>query len=212
MLIQIARGPLDTLYGSWDHRLFYDGQRQAIAMIYGRVPGPGGTLARVHSSCVTGNVFLSTECECLEQLEGAMREIRDFGAGLIVWLDQEGRANGMAAHVLSQNLKKGPEQLTQWAAYERLGFPADARTYTTAGEIFQFLDIRAVRLMTDNEQKIAQLRAFGLTVEPFSMRQLLRHPVANGDAGGPRREAHPTFEVSSVGLALAAEPEPMRAA
>lgn len=183
MLIQLARGPLDTAFGTWDHRVYWDGRSEAIAMVFGDVAGSLDTLARIHSSCVTGNVFLSVECECRAQLEAAMRLIQRTGAGVIVWLDQEGRGNGKAAHIASQHLKKGPERLSQAAAYLRLGCPPDARSYRVAAEVFRAIRACSVVLLTDNDRKVEELRGHGIAVIMRSMRDLITAPGRSTSGG-----------------------------
>jgi len=168
MIIELARGPLSTQAGEWIHVLYWDGMRQAIAMVYGDVANRTEVLCRVHSSCITAHVFLSIECDCREQLEITMRYIAQQGAGVVIWLDQEGRANGMMAHIASQELKR--QGLSQSAAYEKLGYPSDAREYLTAAEILQALQVKSIVVLTNNPNKIRVLRDAGLPLVEDSKR------------------------------------------
>ena len=162
MIVELARGPLLTKCGEWAHILYWDGMHQAIALVYGDVAGKQRIPCRVHSSCITSHVFLSIECDCREQFEISMKYIQQEGAGVIVWLDHEGRGNGMLAHTASQALKR--KGLSQSEAYERLGYPRDARRYETAAEILQRLDVRSIVVLTNNPKKVDALRAAGLPV------------------------------------------------
>ncbi|HVF06394.1 MAG TPA: hypothetical protein VNA20_16245 [Frankiaceae bacterium] len=162
MLAELARGPLQTIYGEWEHILYWDGTQQLIAMVYGAVPQREAVPCRVHSSCITAHVFLSTECDCREQLDLAMRYIRDTGHGVVVWLDHEGRGNGMMAHIASQSLKRSG--LSQSKAYEELSYPRDARRYETAAEVLRALSVKSIRVLTNNPLKVEALRAAGLPI------------------------------------------------
>lgn len=160
MIRELARGPLQTLYGEWTHILYWTGRDHAIAMTLGDVTGKSRLLCRVHSSCITAHVFMSTECDCREQLCLSMSAMQRDGLGVVVWLDQEGRGNGMMAHVLSQDTKR--RGLTQSQAYEELNFPSDARDYWAAVEILRALGIQSVRIMTNNPEKVDELKAAGV--------------------------------------------------
>lgn len=168
MIRELARGPLQTQFGDWLHILYWDGRQQAIAMVYGDVEGKTALPTRVHSSCITSHVFMSTECDCREQLGKTMVFIQTAGAGVIVWLDHEGRANGMMAHIASQQLKRAG--LTQADAYKKLGYPADARTYEAAAEILRDLKVESITVLTNNPTKVDALRRAGLPVVQGSER------------------------------------------
>lgn len=121
MIVELARGPLQTKMGEWLHVLYWDGTHEAIAMVYGDVAGAEELPCRVHSSCITAHVFLSTECDCREQLAISMAYMQQQGRGVVIWLDHEGRGNGMMAHIASQALKR--DGMSQSKAYEVLGYP-----------------------------------------------------------------------------------------
>jgi len=171
MIVQLAEGPLLTRYGTWRHIVYWDGMQEAIAMVYGDVAAKSALPIRVHSSCITSHVFLSVECDCREQMEIAMAYIQEYGAGVIVWLDHEGRANGMVAHIASQTLKRSG--LSQADAYRKLGYPEDARVYRTACEILQHLQVESVVVITNNPNKVEYLRQAGLPIVTGSQRALI---------------------------------------
>lgn len=162
MIVELARGPLMTQCGEWTHVVYWDGMRQAMAMIYGDATGKESLPCRVHSSCLTAHVFMSIECDCREQMEISMRYICQEGGGIVIWLDHEGRGNGMMAHIASQGLKRGG--VSQSEAYERLGYRRDAREYQVAAEILQVLGIRSIVVLTNNPKKVAALREAGLPI------------------------------------------------
>jgi GTP cyclohydrolase II len=172
MIIQLAEGPLLTRYGEWRHIIYWDGLQQAIAMVYGDVANAEELPTRVHSSCVTSHVFLSVECDCREQMEIAMAYIHEKGRGAIIWLDHEGRANGMMAHIASQSLKR--EGLSQPDAYKQLGYPSDARSYRVASEILNELKVKSIVVITNNPAKVEALRKSGLPVVSGSQRALIK--------------------------------------
>ena len=172
MIVQLAVGPLVTKYGTWRHIVYWDGMQQVIGMVYGDVTGATALPIRVHSSCITSHVFLSTECDCREQMEIAMAYIQKRGAGVVVWLDHEGRANGMMAHIASQELKQ--QGMSQADAYAQLGYPKDARNYRAASEILQVLGVESVVIITNNPSKVEFLRQAGLPVVTGSKRAYIK--------------------------------------
>jgi GTP cyclohydrolase II len=168
LIRELARGPLQTMFGDWTHIVYWDGMQQAIAMIYGDVAGQEAIPTRVHSSCITSHVFLSTECDCREQLGLTMAFVQETGRGVVIWLDHEGRANGMMAHTASQQLKRGG--MTQAEAYIHLGYPADARRYHVAAEILREQRVISITVLTNNPLKVEALRAAGLPIVKDSQR------------------------------------------
>ena len=94
MIIKIAEGNLKTKFGEYREYLFYDGLKESIALVMGDCEGAEDVLCRVHSSCIFAHVFNSIECDCREQMEISQQLINEAGRGVIIWLDQEGKANG----------------------------------------------------------------------------------------------------------------------
>ena len=114
---RLAERELKTKYGTWREVLYYDGQKESIALVMGEVEGARDVLCRVHSACISGHVFNSIECDCREQFEAAQREIEKAGRGVVIWLDHEGKGNGHLALILSIEHKEAG--LSQSEAYER---------------------------------------------------------------------------------------------
>jgi len=128
----------------------------------GDVRGPDHVLCRLHSHCVAAHIFNSIECDCREQMELAQAMIEQQGAGVIIWLDQDGRANGHLALVRSRALQE--QGLSQTEAYVQLGYAADARQYTSAAAILQDLGVKSVVLMTNSPHKVKNLQEAGISI------------------------------------------------
>ena len=163
MIFRLAEGPLQTRFGTFNQILYYDGQKESVALVMGDVAQKENVLCRVHSHCISAHVFNSIECDCHEQMEMAQRMIQQAGSGVIVWLDQEGKSNGHMALLLSRKLKA--QGVSQAEAYKQLGYLEDARSYVRAGEILRELNVRSIRLMTNNPEKVSQLREDGLVID-----------------------------------------------
>lgn len=118
---------------------------------------------RVHSSCVTAEVFHASNCDCHEQLEAALALIDKQDFGIVIWLHQEGRGNGLAAKIKQLNLML-TEGLDTVSAFEKSGYPADQRDYTVAADILKDLGVRSVKLITNNPEKQKQLSILGIKV------------------------------------------------
>ncbi|MEW6404231.1 MAG: GTP cyclohydrolase [Chloroflexota bacterium] len=162
MIIRLAEGTLRTRLGTFTQILYYDGQKETIALVMGDVARKENVLCRVHSQCINGHVFNSIECDCREQMEISQRLIQQAGCGIIIWLDQEGKNNGHLALLLSRKLKD--EGLAQAEAYERLGYLADARSYVRAAEILRDLKVDSITLLTNNPEKVSELQKDGLII------------------------------------------------
>lgn len=123
-----------------------------------------GCLVRIHSRCLYGDVFHSHDCDCGEQLERSVEQIRLEGSGIIIYLDQEGRNCGLAnkahGYVLTQNQK-----MNTFEAYVALGLKEDAREYVSAVRVLNYLDINSVRLLSNNPSKVSGLETAGIEVE-----------------------------------------------
>jgi GTP cyclohydrolase II len=175
MIIRIAEGQLHTKFGTFREILYYDGKQEAIAIVMGDVQHGEEILCRIHSHCLTAHVFNSVECDCREQMERAQALIEQRGVGVIIWLDQEGRGNGHLALMRSRALQG--QGMSQTEAYVRLGYEADARSYTRAAEILRDLEITSIRLMTNSPQKVAGLQAAGINIA--GTQPLVLEPGAN---------------------------------
>lgn len=133
-----------------------------IALIKGNPEGKRGVLARIHSSCITGDIFGSLRCDCGQQLETAMDIINKNGEGIILYLFQEGRGIGLINKLKAYRLQE--EGLDTVEANLQLGLPVDLRNYLPAAEILKDLKIKSVKLLTNNPDKIAELKKFGVNV------------------------------------------------
>lgn len=162
MVVKIAEGNLKTKFGEYREILYYDGQKESIAMIMGDVSGEEEVLCRVHSSCIFGHVFNSIECDCREQMEISQQLIQKEGKGVIIWLDQEGKGNGHFALLKSVGHKR--MGLSQADAYEAVGFKKDARDYRKAAEILNDIGVRSIRMLTNNPEKVETLTRHGIRV------------------------------------------------
>jgi GTP cyclohydrolase II len=128
----------------------------------GEVAHKENVLCRVHSHCISAHVFNSIECDCREQMEMSQSLIQEAGSGVVIWLDQQGKNNGHLALLQSRKLKD--EGLSQAEAYVKLGYSADARSYIRAAEILRELKVQSITLMTNNPEKVSQLRDDGLVI------------------------------------------------
>jgi GTP cyclohydrolase II len=162
MVIRLAEGYLRTKFGTFLEILYYDGHKESSAIVMGEVQQRDNVLCRLHSHCVAAHIFNSIECDCREQMEIAQALIEQQGAGVIIWLDQEGRGNGHLALVRSRALQA--QGLSQTEAYVQLGYAADARQYASAAAILQDLGVKSVVLMTNSPHKIESLQAAGITI------------------------------------------------
>ena len=133
-----------------------------VALIKGKVAGRRDVLVRLHSECMTGDVFGSERGDCGEQLDAALKKIGRTGTGLLLYLAQEGRGIGIANKVAAYHLQD--HGLDTVEANRALGFPDDLRSYRCAACMLRVLGVRSVRLMTNNPAKIEELESNGVEV------------------------------------------------
>ncbi len=141
-----------------------DGNRhveEAVALVMGDVKA-SPPLVRVHSQCLTGDVFHSLRCDCRQQLEMALSMIRDEGAGILIYEQQEGRGIGLMAKLQAYELQDAGLDTVE--ANERLGFKADERDFALPGEILKALGVKKVRLLSNNPEKVEALAKAGIEV------------------------------------------------
>jgi 3,4-dihydroxy 2-butanone 4-phosphate synthase/GTP cyclohydrolase II len=136
--------------------------KEHLALVMGDVTGKEGVLVRVHSECFTGDVLHSRRCDCGPQLHDAMRRIAEAGAGILVYLRQEGRGIGLMNKLRAYNLQDLGYDTVE--ANLILGHQADERDYTVAALILQDWGARSISLMTNNPDKIERLRQLGVQV------------------------------------------------
>ena len=161
---RVAEADLPTPWG--DFRIVgyaneVDG-REHVALVRGDVAGAEDVLVRVHSRCLTGDVFHSNRCDCGGQLEAAMRMVVEAEAGVIVYLDQEGRGIGLLNKLRAYELQDQGHDTVE--ANEALGFPPDLRNYGIGAQILVDLGLHSIRIMTNNPKKLAGLEGFGLII------------------------------------------------
>ena len=161
---RVAEARLPTPFGEFriiGYRNDVD-QAEHVALVFGDVAGRRDVLVRMHSKCLTGDVFGSARCDCGWQLHAAMRTIAEQGAGVVVYLDQEGRGIGLLNKLKAYELQDaGADTVT---ANEQLGFKADLRNYGIGAQILLDLGLSSIRVLTNNPMKLVGLEGYGLEI------------------------------------------------
>jgi GTP cyclohydrolase II len=147
-----------TMYGFEDVR----NRQEHIALTVGNIASGEAVLGRIHSECLTGDALFSKRCDCGPQLEAAMKAVQHEGCGVIVYLRQEGRGIGLLNKICAYKLQD--EGMDTVEANLALGLPVDARDFSLAKEILDYLGVQSIQLMTNNPQKVATLKALGINV------------------------------------------------
>jgi 3,4-dihydroxy 2-butanone 4-phosphate synthase/GTP cyclohydrolase II len=162
--VRVAAAELPSSFGRFRIIVYRDvptGKEHA-AIVKGDVAGGEPVLVRVHSECLTGDIFSSLRCDCGPQLHEALRRIETAGRGVILYLRQEGRDIGLTNKILAYELQE--QGLDTVEANLQLGHPVDARTYDAARDILHDLGVARIRLLTNNPDKVAALEDLGFTV------------------------------------------------
>jgi GTP cyclohydrolase II len=136
--------------------------KEHVALVFGDIEGAANLPIRIHSECITSEVFGSLKCDCKEQLDAALAEVARRGAGAILYLRQEGRGIGLANKIRAYELQaKGADTVD---ANRLLGLPDDAREYHAAADMLAHFDVQSVQVMTNNPAKVDALRVLGVEV------------------------------------------------
>jgi GTP cyclohydrolase II len=204
-LEHLAQAPIPTRWGVFQTHVFRWHSEETelglsnehVALVMGEVRGASGVPVRVHSECLTSEVFGSMKCDCKQQLEWAQSELAARGQGVILYLRQEGRGIGLANKIRAYALQAEGADTVE--ANELLHLPVDARQYDMAAEMLRALGVQSIELMTNNPVKVEQLVKLGVRVDrrlpaivaanPFSAsylevkRRRLRHDLPSGMFG-----------------------------
>jgi len=160
----VAIADLPTQYGHFKVVAFYNNRdnKEHAALVHGNVIDQEDVIVRLHSECLTGDVFGSLRCDCHDQLVTALRTIGKMGMGVLIYLRQEGRGIGFINKIRAYALQE--EGLDTREANIALGFRDDEREYSLAAHVIMSLKIRSIRLLTNNPRKITELEQYGIEV------------------------------------------------
>jgi len=162
---KVPQAKLPTRFGEFSIYGFRDEDtgEEAVALVSGQISPGSSILVRIHSQCLTGDVFASERCDCRDQLHTALGLIARSGSGILVYQQQEGRGIGLINKIRAYELQD--QGLDTVAANEHLGFEADQRQYQLPAEVLKYLGALQVRLLSNNPDKVRGLESEGIRVE-----------------------------------------------
>jgi 3,4-dihydroxy 2-butanone 4-phosphate synthase/GTP cyclohydrolase II len=200
---------LPTEYGAFQavaYRELLDNKRH-VALVKGDVDGAENVLVRVHSECLTGDVFHSLLCDCGEQLEQSLQRIEEEGRGVLLYMAQEGRGIGLLNKLKAYELQQNGLDTVE--ANLELGFPADAREWGIGNQILADLGLTTIRILTNNPSKLSGLDGFGLTVVEQVPIEVEPQPENERYLAAKREKlGHTITRLHHQGVRLEPEPDP----
>lgn len=160
----VSSANLPTRFGDFIILAFHisGNDKEHTVIVKGDIFGKENILVRIHSECLTGDAMGSLRCDCRDQLEGGLKKIEKEGQGMLIYLKQEGRGIGLTDKIRAYDLQD--HGLDTYEANVALGYPEDMRDYAIAVRILKYLNIKSIRLLTNNPHKITELQKLGIVI------------------------------------------------